>query len=725
MSKKPRKNGQEPFTLPHQNIAATVAVPKQPKVSVEQALAVARKHQEAGKLREAENILRQILKISPRQPQALHLLGVVAHAAGKTALAMELVGEAIRIDGGVALFHANMAEMCRRSDRLEDAVKYGRKAVALDPKLVSGHGNLGIAYFDLEQYEKAEDCHRAALKINPNFAPSLNNMGSIMRQRKDYDGACKYFRAAIQANPNFLDPQNNLGETLARMEQHEESLKVLDGVLAKNPRYDSAHCNRGLTLLSMGEEVKARDSFVRALKATPDYPQAYAGLVLVSLELHKLTEGEKFARRLVELEPAKAEYHSMLGSVLLAQGLTEEAEAAFRKAIEMQDDCVPARAGLGHVLMEKGDLEEAEKMFRSCLKDENDTSPALYSLIQVRKMKAGDPEIAVMAGEAEKLKGKVADSKAIPLNFALGKMYDDLGDYDRAFPHYMAGCSLKRKKMDYSMEEKEKAVRLIKDVFTADFIAKNAQNGNLSDLPIFVLGMPRSGTTLTEQIIASHPLVHGAGELRDMLSLAESFPQGAKLPYPAKMRNMTAAGLEAMGREYVEGLRKRSPESRKITDKMPGNFHYIGLIKMILPNAKIVHVQRHPLDTCLSCFTRLFAHGQASTYDLTELGHYYKCYKGLMDHWRTVLPAGSFYDLSYEKLVDDTETESRKLIEYCGLEWDDSCLEFYKNTRNIRTASVTQVRQPIYKTSKQRWKNYEKFIGPLVASLGDALDGEI
>ncbi|MCE9507863.1 MAG: sulfotransferase, partial [Alphaproteobacteria bacterium] len=416
---------------------------------------------------------------------------------------------------------------------------------------------------------------------------------------------------------------------------------------------------------------------------------------------------------------------SMLGSVLMAQGMTEEAEAVFNKAIAMQDDCIPARAGLGHVLMEKGDLAGAEKMFRSCLKDEHDTSPVLYSLIQVSKMKAGDPEIAVMEGEAEKLKGNVAASKAIPLNFALGKMHDDLGDYDRAFPYYLAGCSLKRKKLDYSKEEKAKSYQRIKDTFTADFIAKNAGKGDSSDLPVFVLGMPRSGTTLTEQIIASHPSVYGAGELRDMLNLAETFPPGVKTPYPAKLMNLNAAGIAAMGREYVAGLKKRSPESLKITDKMPGNFHYIGLIKMILPNAKIVHVQRHPLDTCLSCFTRLFAHGQANTYDLTELGHYYKCYKDLMDHWREVLPAGSFYDLRYEKLVDDTENESRKLIEYCGLDWNDSCLEFYKNTRSIRTASVTQVRQPIYKTSKARWKNYEKFIGPLVAALGDALDGEV
>jgi hypothetical protein len=220
--------------------------------------------------------------------------------------------------------------------------------------------------------------------------------------------------------------------------------------------------------------------------------------------------------------------------------------------------------------------------------------------------------------------------------------------------------------------------------------------------------------------------VYGAGELRDIIELTETLaPDRPEASFSTKMLDVTPEQLTAMGQQYVAGLQARSPDSPKITDKMPGNFHYIGLIKLILPNAKIVHISRHPLDNCISCFTRLFAHGQANTYDLEEIGHYYRCYKGLMDHWRTILPEGSFYDVRYENLVDNTEDQARKLIEYCGLEWDDSCLEFYKNKRSIRTASVTQVRQPIYKTSKQRWKNYEKFLGPMIKGLGDALEGEV
>src|ERR1019366_7345017 len=220
--------------------------------------------------------------------------------------------------------------------------------------------------------------------------------------------------------------------------------------------------------------------------------------------------------------------------------------------------------------------------------------------------------------------------------------------------------------------------------------------GESSDLPIFVLGMPRSGTTLTEQIIASHPGVFGAGELFDMIHIAQRKEKAEDPEFPESAKIMTPAVMKEMGRKYVEGLKVRDPKARRITDKMPANFLHIGLIHLILPNAKIIHVNRNPLDTCISCFTRLFAHNQNQTYDLNELGRYYRGYSDLMTHWRKVLPKGSFYDIQYEALVDDTETEAKRLIEYCGLEWSDSCLAFHENKRNIRTASLHQVRQPIY-----------------------------
>jgi hypothetical protein len=236
--------------------------------------------------------------------------------------------------------------------------------------------------------------------------------------------------------------------------------------------------------------------------------------------------------------------------------------------------------------------------------------------------------------------------------------------------------------------------------------------------------MPRSGTTLTETIIASHPMVYGAGELNDILEIASQAggfgsANENSIGYPLNMQGITQAELKAMGERYIRGLQARAPASPRITDKMPANFNCLGLIHLMLPNAKIVHVKRNPIDTCLSCYTRLFNKSQLQSYDLQDIGRYYRNYATLMEHWRKVLPVGSFYEIQYEDIIADAEGQSRALIDYCGLEWNDACLDFHKTERNIRTASVTQVRQPIYKTSVEKWRHYEKHLGPLLDALGD------
>lgn len=711
----------KPFSLPDTSIVPSVRLPSPPKISVEQAMKIAFAHQKNGQLPQAESVLRDILAAVPDHAPALHLLGVVAHQAGNTDSAVALIERAIAADGNNALYHANIGEMYRRTGNLEQAIKHGQAAVALAPDMVAAHANLGIAYYDREEMEKAERAHEEALALNPRFAPSLNNMGSILRHRNEPQAALDYFRRAVDADATYLDAQNNLAEILTRLEQPREALAILDAVLKKNPRFDSAHTNMGQAFLALGQEEQCRKAFMRALTVNPDSVAAYAGYTLAMLEFHRLDEGIVTARKLMDMVPDKPDAFSMLGSLLVAKGETEEAEAAYKQALDIDPAYRPARMGMGHILMEKGDLAGAEDLFRACMADEKGDAFAVYSLVQVKKIKEGDPEIEILEREAERLKGPILDSRAISLNFALGKMYDDLGQYEKGFPYYIEGCRIKRKRFNYSMEEKEAVTQRTKNIFTKEFIAQNRGRGHDDATPIFVLGMPRSGTTLTEQIIASHPSVFGAGELPDLSRMMFSDNSS----FLDKIQGLKPGDLASWGRRYAESIRRFSADAPHITDKMPGNYHYLGFIPLILPRAKIVHVSRHPLDTCLSCFTRSFSHGQANTYDLTEIGHAYKCYKDLMDHWQAVLPEGSFYNIRYETLVDDTENEARKLIEYCGLEWDESCLAFYKNTRKIRTASVTQVRQPIYKTSKERWRNYEKFLGPLIAALGPALDGEI
>ncbi len=721
MTRKDRTDPQKAWQPPAEAIIPTVRPPQPQQLTLEQAMRAAEELQQAGRLPEAEQVLRNILQSRPDFAPAVHLLGVLAHSVGKTDVAVDLVGHAIALDGKQSLYYANMGEMCRILERFDDAVKYGKKAVELEPGSVAAQSNLGLAYFDLKDYDKAAYCHGKALKLDPAFAPSINNMGSIARARHDDEKAEEYFRAAIAANPRFRDARNNLGEILVRRDRPQEALEVLDSLIADHPDYVSAHSNRGLALRALNRVTEAEIAYRLALRADPEFAPAYAGMIMIALEVNNTDAGAELAKRLLELKPEEADSHSMSGTVLLAEGRDEEAERAFKRALELDEKHVPARLGLGRALMERGDLPEAEKLFRACLDaDEESRLAAVCSLVHIKKVKPDAPEIAIMEEEAKKLDGPLIDFKVLQLTFALGKMHDDLKQYDRAFPYFIEGCRVKRKSFDYSVNDRTKEIARTKAVFTKDFMKSHAGAGYDSDVPIFVLGMPRSGTTLTEQILSSHPDVYGAGELRDLSAQIDALPQAAD--FAAKMEAIDDAALTEMGRKYVEGLKARANGEARVTDKMPANFHYIGLIKLMLPNAKIVHVMRNPADTCVSCFTRNFANGQNFSYDLAELGHYYRTYRELMAHWREILPAGSFYDLSYEKLVDDTETEAKKLLAYCNLPWDDVCLDFHKTKRNIRTTSVTQVRQPIYKSSKERWRNYERHLAPLLNALGDEMD---
>jgi len=347
-----------------------------------------------------------------------------------------------------------------------------------------------------------------------------------------------------------------------------------------------------------------------------------------------------------------------------------------------------------------------------------DDIAARIHLVQNDKVSADDEHFAALRAEEKKM-AEFSDKRRLSLHFALGKCYDDTKDYDQAFPHYLAGCRIKRARLGYDPAAAARQFVELQKIFSKDFIDRLRGSGDPSAMPIFVLGMPRSGTTLTEQILASHPDVFGAGELPDLLRIAHRKTHPDTTSFPDNLRYLDSATLNAWGAEYVAAVQARAPQAKHITDKMPANFFAVPLIHLMLPNAKIIHVNRNPVDTCVSCFTRLFHRKQEHTYDLAELGRYYADYARLMNHWRTVLPAGAFYDVQYEDIVADQESEARKLLEYCGLEWNDACLDFHQTQRQIRTASVVQVRQPIYTTSVERWRKYEKFLGPLLEELGD------
>jgi tetratricopeptide (TPR) repeat protein len=689
------------------------------RMTAEQAMQLASQHQSAGRLAEAEQLLRQVLQAQPKHAHAMHLLGVVAYQAGKSDLALQLIGEAVAIDNQVALFHSNLAEMNRQLGQLQAAIRHGAQAVALDASMASAHSNLGIAYYDAKDYERAEASHQKALALAPNLLQSLNNLGSIARARKDLPEAAVWYRKALAINADYLESLSNLGAVLVEDDHAEEAAPSLERALQLQPAYPEALCNLGLVRLKQERIDESVALLQRSLQLRADYPEALIGLARALHEQDQLPEAEALLRRAVEKAPDKVDAWCQLGSICMEQADAANAEAAYARALLIDPQTVDALTGLGNLRLEEGKIDEAERLLRQAIGIDPANLGARFHLTQTKKVKPGDDNLLALealTGDAKEF----STDKRISYHYALGKSYDDCKEWDKAFPNFLEGARLKREKLHYDADADAARMRRIAEVVDRNFTDRLSGSGDTSNLPVFVLGMPRSGTTLTEQIIASHPAVHGAGELRDLMEVVQGQAiAGAFQSFPENLTTLSPEVATAWGQEYVARLRRRDPTAQRITDKMPANYLALGLIPLILPNAKIVHVKRNPVDTCVSCFTRLFNKHQDATYNLYELGRHYANYARLMNHWRAVLPASTFMEVQYEDIVADMEGQARRLIDWVGLPWDDKCLAFHENKRSIRTASVTQVRQPIYTSSVERWRNYEKYLGPLLDVLGD------
>lgn len=689
-------------------------------IPIPQALGLAAQHIDAGTLQPAELMLQQILKKEPENPYALHLMGIIAHKVGRGELALDLIGRAIARQPNVAQFHANRGEMCRCLKRLDEAISHGEKAVSLDPNSATAHANLGIAYYDRKDYDRAEACQKKALALAPDLVIAHNNIGSIQRARQDRAGAIASYRRALAIKPDYLESLNNLGALLIEDEQIEEAVKILLTAIKINPQYADAHNNLGNAFLSRELFDKATAAYTNALKLKPNFPEAMLGLARIHTEQDRLEDALLQTKRALELNPDKADTHCLLGDIFLKQSLYRESEEAFFQALVHDPDHVGTHLGLGQLRMEQGRLDEAKEYFNRAMELRPDQIAPHVFMAQVRKTTADDPLVARLEQEAIKIP-TLTPTRALSLHFALGKVYDDLKDYDRAFSHFQEGCRIKRQTISYSSERHSLLYRNIATFFNAETMTRLGGAGDPSDLPIFVLGMPRSGTTLVETILASHPQVYAAGELHDLLRIANQPKPGVQSEgFPLSMQGLTADDLTRMAERYVTGLRKHSAEAGRITDKMPANFMALGLIHLMLPNAKVIHVQRNPADICLSAFMKNFnSNSQLHSYDLREMGLFYVDYARLMEHWRQVLPEGAFFDIRYEELVAEPEQHTRALLAYCGLDWNDACLTPHKTRRTVKTASVTQVREPVYTSSVERWRRYEKHLEPLLAALGE------
>jgi tetratricopeptide (TPR) repeat protein len=703
---------------------ATTPTPALPQtLNAGQALILAEQKRRHGFLADADDLARRALAAEPANAEAEHMLGIIAHQSGKLAPAIEHVRRAATLKPDVALYHANLGEMCRLAGRIDEAIASGRRALALNPGYAGAHSNLGIALFDQGRFAEALAHHDRALALDDNFAQAHSNRGNALQRLKRFAEAEPSYRRAIALQPDFVDGWNNLGTCLRELKRTEEAEAVYRKALQLSPNNPDTLDNLALALKDLDRLDEAAELARRALTIEPRSDKFHVHYATILLDQKKIAEAASAAERALALNPNSHDAVNLMGRIAFERGELEQALTHYRRALALKPDLADAHNNMGNVLKELGRLAEALDAYLEALRLDPSISGVYVNLADSKKFAAGDPHLAAMEALAAKTDG-LSKTDRMQLDFALGKAFADIKDHARSFKHLQAGNAAKRATIAYDEQASFALFDRIAAAFSRDLIAAKSGGGDPAATPVFIIGMPRSGTTLVEQIIASHPLAYGAGELQALndVVLTVRSPNGNTLPYPEFVASLDGNALHQIGGRYVALLRELAAkhgwtEAARITDKMPSNYYFAGLIHLALPNATIIHTMRDPVDTCLSCFSKLFAAEQNHTYDLGELGRYYKRYERLMAHWRAVLPEGRMLEVRYEDVVADLEGQARRIIAHCGLPWDDCCLSFHETDRPVRTASATQVRQPIYTSAVGRWRVYEAQLGPLLEAL--------
>jgi tetratricopeptide (TPR) repeat protein len=651
--------------------------------------------------------------------EAVHMLGITAYRSGQLTEAIEHVRRAVAIAPSVARYQANLGEMFRLVGRLDEALVAGRRALELDPDDAGAHSNVGIVLFDQGKFEEALAHHDRAIAIDRGFAEAHSNRGNALQRLRRFAEAEQAYRRAIELQPTFADAWRNLGTCLRELKRPEDAESIYYKALELNPDNPDTLDNLALAVQDCDRFEEAADLLRRALVVAPRSDKLHVHYAAVMLNQKKVDDAAAAIERACALNPNNHDAVNVMGRVAFERGDLEAALALHRRALVLKPDLSDAYNNMGNVLKELGHLQGAHDAFLEALRLDPNVTGVYVNLADSRKFAPGDRHLATMEGLAAKVDG-LSKTDRMQLDFALGKAHADLKDHARSFKHLLAGNAAKRTTIAYDEHAASVLFHRIAASFTHELINGKTGGGHPSTMPIFIIGMPRSGTTLVEQIIASHPAVHGAGELQTFNEVVLSVrgPAGNFLPYPDFVPALDARALQRIGAAYVAEVRKLAPGSERVTDKMPSNYYFAGLIRLALPGAKIIHTIRDPVDTCMSCFSKLFSAEQNHTYDLGELGRYYKRYEQLMAHWHRILPTGSIFDVRYEDVVADLETQARRIIAYCGLSWHHDCLLFHKTDRPVRTASATQVRQPIYDTAVGRWRGYEQHLGPLLDALG-------
>jgi tetratricopeptide (TPR) repeat protein len=622
------------------------------------------------------------------------------------------------------------------------------------------HGSVGLALSHattLLEREPALAAEQATeiLKVVADLPEALAIRGLALGKLGKGEEAIETLRRAVHLKPALPDAWRALADHYLALEMHEAADAAFAEHLrwsTRDPRLMTAalalaenripeaeallrehlrHYPTDVAAIRMLAEVAARIGrmadaetlLAKALELAPGFTAARQNYAMVLHRQNKPALALAEVTRLLEAEPGNPGLRNLKAAVLGRTGDYEQSVALYRAVLADYPHQPRVWMSLGHALKTAGRNAESIEAYRRCIALAPQFGEVWWSLANLKTFRFTSGEIATMRAQLERV--DLTNDDRFHFHFSLGKALEDTGDYADSFDHYARGNALRRKLIRYDADDNAAHVERSRKLFTREFFAARKGSGFHAPDPIFVVGLPRSGSTLIEQILASHPLVEGTQELADITMIARTVgrrtTRAETSAYPRALEKFSADELRALGEKYLESTRiQRKTDRPYFIDKMPNNFAHVGLIHLILPNAKIVDARRHPLGCCFSCFKQHFARGQAFTYELGEIGRYYRDYVELMAHFDDVL-SGRVHRVFYERMVEDTEGEVRRLLEYCGLPFDESVLKFHENPRAVRTASSEQVRRPIFREGLDQWRHYEPWLGPLVEALGPVL----
>jgi tetratricopeptide (TPR) repeat protein len=598
------------------------------------------------------------------------------------------------------------------------AAKLYRELIDRNPHNFHALHFLGLIEASSGNLEHAKPLMARSIRIQPPNIQFIENYAAVLAQLQDYEAALQVCGNGLKINPDNISLLYINAGALLKLERFSDSLARFDKVLRLKSNHVAALAERAVVHTQMKNYDPAIADAKKALSIDPNYADAHLNLAMIYSTIRRYDEAIAEFNKALAINPRLANAWFGRGKALQELNRPAEALSDYEKGLALEPDKAEAHDWKGAALLELGHFAEANVAIERAIDLGPKRGSFYFTLAFSKKFSSGDRRLQSMEELAQEMPSLPTDEQ-VCLHFALAKAFQDIGDHERSFRHFLDGNALKRKHLEYDEAATLEVLERTRQAFSVDVLRDRRARGDPSSLPVFILGMPRSGSTLVEQILASHPRVFGAGEIGDLYHCLTDLggPLEEARYSPEAVSRASNEDFARLGASYVGRIRRLAPAAARITNKTTENFRLVGLIILALPNARIIHTRRDPTDTCLSCFSHLFGEHLPYTFDLGELGRYYCAYEAMMAHWRVALPQNLMLEVQYEEVVADLETQARRVIAHCGLEWDSRCLDFHQTARPVRTSSVTQVRQPIYKSAMGRWRPYEKHLKPLIAEL--------